>query len=174
MALEIRRATHEDVSNICEFGRRTFDIAYRKLFKKEAILDDYLKTAFSKEKITKSVAKEENNYWVVYIENQLISYAKVKTTSPSVFIDEKTGVGKLQRIYVSPDSIAQGIGGKLHQFILDELQQEGLTKVWLSVLKINTKAIRFYKKYQYRIIGEHLFTIGDEVFDFWVMCKKIP
>ncbi|WP_353148449.1 GNAT family N-acetyltransferase [Chryseobacterium sp.] len=43
------------------------------------------------------------------------------------------------------------------------------THLWLSVWNSNERAVHFYEKYGFVKIGEHQFSIGKEVFDFFAL-----
>ncbi len=101
-----------------------------------------------------------------------MGYAKIQLNSPSEFI-ESTKSCKLQKIYVLKEYLSQGIGAQLNQLIYDKAISNNSQYIWLSVLKSNEKAVRFYERNLYTITGEHLFSIGKEYFDFWVMSKKL-
>ncbi|RKM87672.1 N-acetyltransferase, partial [Aquimarina sp. BL5] len=66
-----------------------------------------------------------------------------------------------------------GIGAQLNQLIFDKAISNNSEYIWLSVLKSNEKAVRFYERNLYTIVGEHSFNIGKEDFDFWVMSRKL-
>ncbi|WP_024769287.1 GNAT family N-acetyltransferase [Aquimarina macrocephali] len=172
--IDIRRATIEDAEKISSLGRKTFDESYGEFFNNKNNLISYLDWAFSIEKIKNSLTKPENLYWLVTdTYNSLpIGYAKLKLDSPSELIDEEN-ICKLQRIYLLQGYEARGIGGKLHQYIVQAAVDSKHNYLWLSNLKLKKQAVAFYKKKGYQIAGEHNFTIGDETFEFWAMKTKL-
>ncbi|WP_106793949.1 GNAT family N-acetyltransferase [Aquimarina sp. Aq78] len=170
--VDIRRATIEDAEKISSLGRKTFDESYGEFFNDKNNLISYLDWAFSIDKIKNSLMKPENLYWLVTYNSLPIGYAKLKLDSPSEFIDEKN-ICKLQRIYLLQGYEARGIGGKLHQYIVQAAVDSKHNYLWLSNLKLKKQAVAFYKKKGYQITGEHNFTIGDETFEFWAMKTKL-
>ena len=56
---------------------------------------------------------------------------------------------------------------------MEKAKQLGFSKVWLSVLNRNERAIDFYKKTGFEKIGNHDFQIGKENFEFTAMVKTM-
>ncbi len=170
--IRIRKAHIRDAESISFLGKKTFDQSFGHLFSDRNDLIDYFEETFSLEKIKNSIQKAHNVYWLV-LENEIpIGYAKLQLKSPSGFITSDK-VCKLQKIYILNDKLSSGIGSKLQQYIFDKAIEEGNEYLWLSVLKSNQKAISFYERNDYKIIGEHLFSIGKENFEFWAMARRL-
>ncbi|MDY8135704.1 GNAT family N-acetyltransferase [Aquimarina sp. 2201CG5-10] len=172
MSIEIRRAIVEDAEIVSYLGTTTFDQAFGDFFKDKEGLREYLDTTFSVEKIKNSLKKDTNKYWVVTDQDQSIGYAKLQLNSPSEFI-KGNNVCKLQKIYFLNTFSAKGIGSKLQQLIFEEAIANYCDFMWLSVLKENDRAVKFYERNDYKIVGEHPFMIGNDRFNFWVMSKKL-
>lgn len=170
--ITIRKATIQDAKHISSLGKKTFDQSFGHLFKNRGDLVTYLDETFSEEKIVHSLNKAHNKYWLVLEGAFAIGYAKLQLQSTSEFVDSEK-VCKLQRIYFLKDYVSKGIGSKLHDAVFAEGSENESEYIWLSVLKENKKAITFYERYNYTIIGEHPFTIGSQKFDFWVMARKL-
>ncbi|GAA4278834.1 GNAT family N-acetyltransferase [Aquimarina mytili] len=171
--INIRRAELGDAESISFLGKKTFDQSFGHLFNDRSDLIGYLDDTFSKIKIENSIAKYHNMYWYVHDNDMPVGYAKLQLNAPSEFIEGNTGVCKLQKIYFLKSYASQGIGGKLQNMIFDEAIEHGNTHLWLSALKENKRAVVFYERNNYKIVGEHPFTIGKQQFDFWVMSKKL-
>jgi ribosomal protein S18 acetylase RimI-like enzyme len=55
-----------------------------------------------------------------------------------------------------------GIGKALMQTAINEAKQKGCNSIWLGVWEKNRRAINFYKKWGFREVGSHMFTVGDD------------
>ncbi len=170
--INIRRATIEDAKSISFLGKKTFDQSFGHLFNDRKDLIGYLDQTFSNGKIEKSIDKPHNIYWLALDGDLPVGYAKLQLSSSSDFIDSNR-VSKLQKIYFLKNYVSQGIGSRLQQLIFDEAILQESEFLWLSALKSNEAAVKFYERKDYQIIGEHPFTIGKQRFDFWVMSKKL-
>ncbi|WP_109300745.1 GNAT family N-acetyltransferase [Aquimarina sp. AU474] len=170
--IEIRRATIDDAKHISYLGAITFDQSFGHLFHDSEGLKHYLDTTFDLEKIQNSLVKSDNLYWLAVENNLPVGYGKLQLNAPSEFV-EGTNVCKLQKIYFLNSHVGKGIGGRLQQLIFDEAKTNSCDYLWLSALKENKEAVKFYERNNYYIAGEHLFVIGKQKFDFWVMSKKL-
>ncbi len=75
--------------------------------------------------------------------------------------DVADGDGELKRIYILKEAHNGGWGGKLFQTALDWLQRDGARTLWIGVWSDNLGAQRFYGRYGFEKVGEHLFTVGS-------------
>lgn len=170
--IEIKRATVQDASIIAWLGKKTFDESFGYLYRDPNDLKEYLDQSFGLEKLKSSLAKPNNYYWLAYKGKEALGYAKIQIGTATEFI-QNTNVCKLQRIYILQEYLSEGIGTRLQKVILEKALEFNCEYIWLSALKSNEKATQFYKRKNYKIVGEHPFTIGKEYFEFWVMAKKI-
>ena len=168
----IRNATPADAGIIALLGRITFTETFGHLFRYNEDLDNYLNRTFSVDKIEGSLKKTENVYWLAFADRTPVGYAKLKLDSPSQFMEEST-VCQLQKIYVLKDFLSLKIGLGLQQELLKKAGDLDYVTIWLSVLKENERAIRFYHKNGFEKIGDHDFSIGREDFKFIAMAKSL-
>ncbi|MFS4447545.1 N-acetyltransferase family protein [Maribacter sp. 2307UL18-2] len=167
----IRQASTEDAQHISRLGRITFTEAFGHLFRDANDLNTYLDTTFNAEKITDSLQKSDNLYWIAFSDERPVGYAKLKLRSSSEFLTSDK-VSQLQKIYVLNDFLSMKIGKRLQDILLAKARESGAKAIWLSVLNSNQRAIGFYEKNDFRAIGSHQFRIGRERFDFTVMSKQ--
>ncbi|NAY90928.1 GNAT family N-acetyltransferase [Muricauda sp. JGD-17] len=169
---QIRLAKKEDATFIALLGRITFTETFGNLFSDQNGLKEYLNATFGIAKIARSIEKENNIYWISFVDQLPVGYAKLKLKSPSPFITSEN-LGQLQKIYVLKDFLSMKIGKRLQDLLLEKAKASGCAHIWLSVYKGNQRAIRFYEKNDFTTVGEHQFSIGKDTFDFMAMSKKI-
>ena len=170
--IEIRLAKEKDAQFIALLGRVTFTETFGHLFRDQQDLIDYYNYTFSFQKIEDGIKKQNNIFWIAFVNQLPVGYAKLKLNSESEFIESKD-VCQLQKIYVLKDFLSMGIGFELQDALLNEAKELGFKKVWLSVLNSNERAINFYKKTGFESIGNHDFQIGKENFEFIAMLKTM-
>ncbi len=167
--IQVRKATIEDAQHIALLGRITFSETFAEYFRDKQDLFDYHEQTFGVSKITASLQKENNRYWIAFWNGLPIGYAKLKVSSATEFI--VTGkVSQLQKIYVLKEFLNKKVGRFLMNELMMSFKESDKSYIWLSVLKSNERAIHFYHKNGFKQVGEHLFQIGKEVFDFYVLC----
>lgn len=169
--LTIRKATIADAEMVAILAQITFDETFGHHFRDRNDLINYFNTTFSVAKIRSSIAKENNVFWLAFVDELPIGYAKLKKHAPNATVED-VNCSQLQKIYLRKDYLNQQIGAPLQQAMLDELIHLDKKTLWLSVLKTNSRALKFYEKNGFVTVGEHLFWIGKECFDFHILLKS--
>ena len=170
--IEIRIATKKDAQFIALLGRITFTETFGHFFRDEQDLLNYYNSTFSVEKIENGIEKSNNVFWIAFVNQLPVGYAKLKLNSKSEFIDSENTC-QLQKIYVLKDFLSMKIGFELQNLLLKKAKELEFKEIWLSVLNSNERAISFYKKNGFEKIGNHDFQIGKENFEFIAMKKTI-
>ena len=67
---------------------------------------------------------------------------------------------ELSKMYAHPAAHGSGIAGELMSATLDEAARGAASVVWLGVNQENARAIRFYEKHGFRIVGTKRFLVG--------------
>lgn len=168
----IRLASPEDAKHIALLGRITFTEAFGHLFGDTNDLNTYLDTTFAVQKITSSLQKSNNVYWIAFVDELPVGYAKLKIRSSSEFLNSDK-VSQLQKIYVLKNFLSMKIGKRLQDILIAKATESRAEAIWLSVWNDNQRAIGFYKKNDFQAIGNHQFQIGKEGFEFIVMSKRL-
>ncbi len=88
-------------------------------------------------------------------------------------VNYKEGKTKLHKIYVLPQTQGKGVGKSLLQYVEAAVDQNNNSALLLNVNRFN-KAIDFYKKQGFVVIGEEDIAIGEGyLMEDYVMEKKI-
>ncbi|KAA3631708.1 MAG: GNAT family N-acetyltransferase [Bacteroidetes bacterium] len=169
--LQIRIANQEDAQFIALLGRMTFTETFGHLFRDINDLMEYYDRTFSVSKIRSGMQKPNNVFFIAFVDDLPVGYAKLKLNCPSEFIDSPD-VSQLQKIYVLKDFLSMKVGVHLQNQLLERAAQTN-EEIWLSVLHTNERAKRFYQKNGFNKIGEHGYSIGKEDFHFFVLSKKL-
>lgn len=170
--IQLREAHIQGAVVIALLARITFTETFGHYFRDPTDLGNYLDKTFGVSKLRSSLSKPNNVFWLAYVDELPVGYAKLKLHSPSPFLNSDA-VCQLQKIYVLKDFLSQKVGLALQEILLKKAQEKGLQKIWLSVLKENERAIRFYVKNGFDTLGDHDFSIGKEDFEFQVMAKDL-
>src|SRR4051812_36983714 len=168
----IRRANKADAETIALLGRITFGEAFGHLFgQHRSNLCDYLDTTFGVSKIERSLANPGNSYWLGFVDRLPVGYAKLKHRSPLPSGGSRP-CAQLQKLYVLSDYLGQQLGARLMHAVAQEAAGQAPT-LWLDVLRENVRAIRFYQRFGFRMIGEDNHTIGAQTFSFHLMSREV-
>jgi len=80
---------------------------------------------------------------------------------------------ELSKLYVLERFYGKGIGYGLLNRVEEEVQARGYKDLWFEVYAHNPRAIAFYKRQNYKIIGDTLFPMEFNTYENKLMSKKI-
>ena len=172
MKIRVNIATPLDAVTISTIGRLSFRDAFARLFNNKKELQEYLDFTYQPEKIAKSMRKENNVYFIAWVENVPVGFAKLKKNSLETKIRSVAQM-ELQKIYVLSYYHGSGAGAALMDAVVDYAHQIAPDYLWLHVDVSNEKALRFYLKNGFNISGKHFSTIGTQTFEFHMMCLPV-
>jgi len=172
MSIKVIRANSSHAETIASIGKLSFRDAFGGLFNDKSALFEYLEYTYSVEKITKSINKENNVFFVAFLENVPVGFAKVKKSSLNEQIKSIAQM-ELQKLYVLSYYHGSGAGAALMQTVLELARELQPDYVWLDTHTTNTRAIRFYEKNGFVRGGKNYFTIGTQTFEYYIMCLPV-
>lgn len=154
--IEIKKATLADLEILIRIGKQTFVESHGHSCSKKD-LDSYIKNAFNIDNFKKELADNNNIFHLLYYNNQAAGFSKI---IPNVVINEHEKTTKLERIYVLKEFYDKKLGLTLIDFNINlskKLKQKGM---WLYVWTENHRAVNFYKKIGFTIVGKYDFKIS--------------
>jgi ribosomal protein S18 acetylase RimI-like enzyme len=165
--MKIRYGTMDDAKMLSELGARTFYDTFAKDNTPEN-LAAYLKRSFSLEIQLNELSQPDIIFLIAEIEGSQLGYAQLILNSNDEAIK---GIRPLEirRIYSSQQYLGKGVGKELMRATISEARQRGCDCVWLGVWEKNQRAIDFYKKWGFREVGTHIFSVGDDPQNDFVM-----
>ncbi len=168
MILQITKADVSQAAAIATVGKKSFRKAFEHLFKCKEELLEYLDHTYDPVKLAKSIRKENNIYFLAMLDGVAVGFAKIKKHSLNEQI-ESIAQMELQKLYILQEHHGSGIGTAL----LKEIKKLGNEicpdYIWLDTHVSNEDAIRLYEKNGFKKIGNYQFTIGTQVFEYYVM-----
>ncbi len=165
--LTFRRATLEDVGTIVQIGAETFKAAFGPYHTTEDMAD-YLAANFNEEVIQSLIEDTGHTFLLGFEDMKVIGYAMFRVGNPPVFVSGSSPI-ELVRFYVVQEVIGLGYGSALMRACMAEAQTTGHDTIWLDVWDKNERAIRFYEKWGFRIVGDAEYVIGSDVTNDFIM-----
>jgi GNAT superfamily N-acetyltransferase len=80
---------------------------------------------------------------------------------------------ELSRLYVRKNRLGKGLGALLMSAAVETARARSATGLWLGVWQKNERAIAFYKKSGFTVVGAQVFPLGKDLQDDWVMMKAL-
>lgn len=155
--ISIVKPGKENAQLLANIGRISFIESHGSSAPVEDI-NKYVKEKFEKNVITEELDNPENIYHLAYYNNQPVGYSKIILTSLHPGIRLKN-VTKLERLYLLKEFYHLNVGGELLQSNIELSGNNGQLGMWLFVWKENDRAVRFYKKKGFEIIGDYDFKL---------------
>jgi ribosomal protein S18 acetylase RimI-like enzyme len=162
-------AAEQDAAVVETISKQTFFDTFHEqntVEDMQLFLDEY----FNLKTIKDEIANKANTLLLLYIEDRPVGYVKL-TESNEVF--EKMRSLEIARLYVAKDEIGKGIGAALMKRSIDIAKERNKEVIWLGVWEHNARAINFYCKWGFEKFGEHLFMLGNDKQNDWLMKKII-
>lgn len=169
--LHIKVACSNDASVLSRLGKKTFQETYGKA-NTEKNMAIYLKAAFSKKSIIEQLEDDKNFFLIASIRNKPVGYAKL-TENNKPFHDKTVNAVELERIYVKKEFQGSGIGKTLLDKCLAFAQLRQYPVMWLGVWEKNLKALKFYQQLGFVIFGSHVFELGNDLQNDYLMKKDL-
>lgn len=157
--VQIRIAGLDDARLLSEAAARMF----RDAFGEDTAPDDmdaYVAEAFSVEQISAELGDDTNVFLLATREGGPVGYAKLRAGSPDPSVSGEKPV-ELHRLYVDQATIGAGVGSILMKRCFEWSKGEGYRTIWLGVWEHNHRAIRFYERWGFKVVGSHPFVIGE-------------
>ena len=156
----IRRGTLQDAELLAELGARTFSETFAVDNTPEN-MGAYLATAFNPTQLAADLADPRCVFLIAEGEGTALGYAMLRSGAAPEQVTGERPI-ELVRLYVSRDSLGSGVGAALMKACIDEAKRGGHQTLWLGVWEHNHRAQAFYRKWNFRQMGTHLFHLGDD------------
>jgi GNAT superfamily N-acetyltransferase len=157
--INILKATVNDAELIAQLGKQTF---YESHGHSASAVD--IDAFVLKHYTTNAVIKEFDNpkveYNLITYNGNTVGFSKIEISSPDDNINEKN-VTKLNRLYLLDSYHGKKLGATLFNFNIDLSKSKNDKGIWLHVWVENEKAVRFYKKNGFKIVGEYDYEISE-------------
>lgn len=158
--LSIRMATAADAEMLTELAWRTFHDAFAPVNSPEN-MEAYMSENFTLQKFSAQITDPRADFLIAEIEAAPVAFAKLYDGHVPDCVGGVAPI-ELERFYVDRQFHGQGIAQTLMQACFDRAGQSGHGTIYLGVWENNHRAIAFYRKCGFDVVGSHAFQLGDE------------
>ena len=156
----LREALTEDATLLAQIGEITFREAYGGMVPDE-LMEDYVRNYFTAS-VMQLEMDEPSWFFIGEKEGKALGYIRLAIRKPFVLY--------IPRIYILKEVYGSGLAQLLLQQAIEIAKEKNCTTIELSVWKRNPRAIRFYEKSGFQIVGETSFEWDkDHVDEDWLM-----
>lgn len=156
--IQILKATLENAELIAKIGKESFIESHGN----SASIEDinlFIQKNYSINSIRQELRNPNLIYHIIYFDMKAAGFSKIELN-----INNKDIVGsnvtKLDRLYLLKSFYNQSLGSKLLDFNIQLSRQNKQRGIWLAVWVENERAINFYKKTGFEVVGKYSFQIS--------------
>lgn len=169
--ISIRKATIGDAALLAELGARTF----HDTFAAENTVADmaaYLAASFAADIQAEQIADPASVFLLAHVGDELAGYARLRSGAAPEQIAGEQPV-EIVRFYADAPWIGAGVGAALMRESLAEALARKRDVIWLDVWERNPRAIAFYSKWGFTVVGEQSFALGADLQRDLLMARSV-
>ncbi len=157
--ISITPATSDHSQLIAEIGKTSF-IESHGSSASAADIAAYVTEKYTDAAFKNELADANNIYHIIYYNGVAAGYSKIVLNAghPNIAIENVT---KLERLYLLKEFYDLKLGQELLQFNIALATRNKQAGMWLFTWTGNQRAINFYQKVGFHIIGSHDFKISE-------------
>ncbi len=168
----IKKCVSSDLQALKQLSHDTYREAFIALSGEE-IMTAYLKSAFDAKTLQSELNDPYSEFYFLYYDNCLAGYFKINEfTSQTDILDTKSL--EIQRLYIKKEYQKMKLGRYIMDYIADIAVKKDKLYIWLGVWEKNESAIAFYKKNGFYIFSTHIFYMGADAQNDYIMKKNLP
>jgi ribosomal protein S18 acetylase RimI-like enzyme len=172
MILRVRLASPRDANLLAELAARLFEEAFGSANTPDD-MQMYVAKAFSPKAQRDELSDPMRVVWIAEDpDGAPIGYAMLRRggTAPGV---DAVASAEVQRIYVDRAWHGRGAASALMGACADQAREWAADVLWLGVWERNPRAIAFYEKMGFRVVGKQTFLLGRDVQFDLVMARDV-
>jgi ribosomal protein S18 acetylase RimI-like enzyme len=167
----IRQATEADAAALAALAERTFRETFAQINRAED-MDVHCRNSYGDSIQAAEIRDADRTTLVCHVRDSLIAYGQLRWASaPSCVVATKPA--EVQRLYVDATWHGKGVAQALMAALLDTAITGGADVAWLGVWEKNPRAISFYAKSGFAIVGDHVFVLGNDPQRDLVLAKRL-
>jgi diamine N-acetyltransferase len=171
LSVSIRRASALDSAALTDFMRTTFVQANGHCSSKENV-DAFLDATYFEARQWREISDPTMLTLIaITARGEWAGFAQMRLTAkPPESIRLRQGA-QIARFYVAQNFHGCGVAQQMMQQLIDEARKVGADGLWLSAWTEAARALAFYSKQGFRIVGCSAFAVGSDSKDNWVMLR---
>lgn len=159
--VNIREASNAELETLQQISKSTFAETF-SIHNSEENMRKYLRDNLSLEKLGEEMRNPKSSFYFVEMKGTVVGYLKLNVGVAQNEWKEDSGM-EIERIYVLKEYQGHKIGQILFEKAISMARSMKMQYVWLGVWEKNERAIAFYTKNGFKVVGQHLFKLGDDV-----------
>lgn len=158
--IHLRRATPDDAAPLAAFGARVFAETFAADNRPEDMAL-HVAATYEPARQARELDDPALTYVVAEVDRALVGYALVRSGAAPACVPPVAL--EILRFYVDRPLHGTGVSRALMAECIALAERRGAAALWLGVWERNARAIRFYEKCGFRVVGSQHFTLGTDV-----------
>jgi GNAT superfamily N-acetyltransferase len=167
----IRTATASDNVLLAEIGAETFYDSFAAQNTPEN-MTAYIAGSFGPGIQEQELADPASRFLIAEMDGITVGYARLKTGAAPAVVPGQKPI-EIVRFYARKPWIGRGVGAALMHACLYEAKAAGCDVIWLDVWEENPRAIAFYQKWSFIVVGKAVFQLGDDPQHDLLMARRV-
>jgi ribosomal protein S18 acetylase RimI-like enzyme len=175
--LELLHATADDASPLAALAAQTF----RDAFASDCSAQDlalHLARSYGEPQQRAEIEDPGITTLLARQNGTLVAFAQVRVGhAPDCMRDRLPNDSRaleLGRFYVQRDWHGRGVAQELMRATFRAARERAADYLWLGVFERNERAQAFYCKHGFERIGRHVFVVGNDPQQDWIMLARVP
>ena len=168
----IRPAKSSDAASLAAIAERTFRETFAADNSEENI-NLHCAQNFSVEMQSEEISDPQLTTLLAEVVGELVGFAQLRLAQAAACV-KGDRPAELHRIYVSGEWHGRGVANQLMRAIYAAAARAGTDCIWLGVWERNLKAIAFYRKCGFSVVGDHAFMLGRDRQRDLIMAAQRP
>lgn len=170
MEIEYRKANLSDITKLSILFKQVYISTYGI----NGVSDEFanfITKQFSLERLENLINNSPESIIVAVYKNNLVGVAEIEFSKKCPI--QGIIAPELNKLYILEWFCGKGIGERLLEASENLVLSKGINQMWLWVLESNSRAINFYKKHDYKTIGNASFQMEVNSYENIVMLKEL-
>jgi diamine N-acetyltransferase len=161
--ISVIKATEKDCPSIVSIGKLSVAESHRGSCSAED-MNEFLERNYSSDAIKEELNNVNNIYYILNHNDKPAGFSKIifNAKHPNIVTEN---VAKLDQIYLLKEFYGLKLGLELLNFNIELSRSNGQSGLWLYTWVGNDRAINFYLKAGFTIIGSHKFYVTKAHYD---------
>jgi diamine N-acetyltransferase len=160
-SVQIRRGVLEDAPALAELAARTFADAFAADNRPED-LQAHLESSYGVVQQSQELSDPNEITLLAFADDALIAFAQVRRKVPPACVTQAQAI-EVHRFYVDRRVHGKGVAQALMSAVKSVAKDFDAQHLWLSAWERNPRAVAFYAKMGFEIVGSADFVVGSDV-----------
>lgn len=167
MMFAIRPAELQDANALLTMYQTSFHDTFAKHNRPEDMAA-YMSEEIRLDRVVADIVDASGVCLIAIRSGAIVGFARLMVDPVPEFVTVTNPI-RLSKLYVATDVIGKGVGKRLMQAGIDWASANGCHGLWLGVWEHNHRAIEFYNRRGFKIVGNEEFKLGGDIQNDFVM-----